>query len=93
MILTSAPRSGGEVGITEAERSRRIHPGRRGAEPEPPCAAPPGRPLHCAVVTRPLRGVGAAGSREHPPPVIGFTQSTLPRCCVSFLVETRPYTF
>ena len=29
MILTSAARSGGEVRITEAERPRRIHPGRR----------------------------------------------------------------
>lgn len=31
MILTSAARSGGEVRITEAERTGRIRPGRRGA--------------------------------------------------------------
>ena len=32
VILTSASRSGGEVRITEAERPRRIHPGRRGCQ-------------------------------------------------------------
>jgi hypothetical protein len=32
VILTSAPRSGREVRITEAERPRRIHPGRRGCQ-------------------------------------------------------------
>ena len=37
MIPTSpsgSPRGGGEVGITEAERSDRVLPGRRGAGPE-----------------------------------------------------------
>jgi hypothetical protein len=30
VILTSAPRSGGEVRITEAERPRHVYPGRTG---------------------------------------------------------------
>jgi hypothetical protein len=49
VILTSAARSGGEVRITEAERSRRIHPGRRGARPESPRAAPRLRTSHYAA--------------------------------------------
>jgi hypothetical protein len=40
VILTSASRSGGEVRITEAQRPRHVHPGRRGAEPESRHAVP-----------------------------------------------------
>jgi hypothetical protein len=43
VILTSAARSGGEVRITEAERPRRIHPGRRGCRAGiAVCSAPTG---------------------------------------------------
>jgi len=43
VILTSAARSGGEVRITEAERPRRIRPGRGDARPGSRRRAPHGR--------------------------------------------------
>jgi hypothetical protein len=54
VILTSAARSGGEVRITEAERPRRIHPGRRGAGPKSQRIAPDVQVLCCTPSMRRL---------------------------------------
>ena len=59
VILTSASRSGGEVRITEAERSDHVFPGRKGMRQNRSAQRPHGSMLSCAANMRRLSGHGA----------------------------------